>query len=200
MTTATAPPPKTRMGADEFFDFVNRPEHDNRWFELVRGEVIEVPPPTLHHGVVATNVSYELTGYARRVRRGFVASNDSGVILERDPDTVRGPDVAYYDNASKFEDINPKWSDTPPVLAVEVRSPGDRPGRLDRKVQDYIRGGVKLVWIVDFEEKTVSVHRPGKSVEVHSAPDVLDGGIELPGLQVSVEGLFTLFGSDTDGV
>ena len=31
------------MTAEEFCDWVQRPENANRWFELVRGEVIELP-------------------------------------------------------------------------------------------------------------------------------------------------------------
>ena len=53
MSTATA---TARMTADEFLEFVNRPENEGRWFELVRGEVIELSPPTKKHGVVSFNV------------------------------------------------------------------------------------------------------------------------------------------------
>jgi Uma2 family endonuclease len=52
MSTATT----TRMTAEEFYDWVHRPENVNKWFELVRGEVIELPPPTRPHGVVCMNI------------------------------------------------------------------------------------------------------------------------------------------------
>src|SRR5947209_20511120 len=96
------------MTADEFFDFVHRPENANRWFELVRGEVIELPPPMKIHGVVTANTAAELRAYARKRRKGYVTCNDSGVILERDPDTVRGPDVALYEDVLKWSDLHPK--------------------------------------------------------------------------------------------
>src|SRR5438876_3189867 len=54
MSSATISKPK-RMTAEEFYDWANRPENDNRWFELVRGEVIELPAPRVPHGVVAGN-------------------------------------------------------------------------------------------------------------------------------------------------
>src|SRR5437899_9213088 len=104
MSSTIATPPKL-MTAEEFYDWANRPENENKWFELVRGEVIELPPPTLPHGVVAGNAVWILNGYVRQRRKGYVASNDSGVILERDPDTVRGPDVALYEGARSFDEL-----------------------------------------------------------------------------------------------
>src|SRR5215212_3436622 len=90
----------TRMTAEEFCDWARRHENDNHWFELVRGEVIELPAPTRTHGVVCMNVGVSLSLFVRQRGFGYVASNDSGVILERDPDTVRGPDVAVYEDAN----------------------------------------------------------------------------------------------------
>src|SRR5262249_1828355 len=114
------------MTADEFCDFVHRPENDHRWFELVRGEVIELPPPTKPHGVVCVNVSMILGNYCQQRGKGYVTGNDSGVILAREPDTVRGPDVGLYEDADTFEELHPKYGEVPPRLAVEVLSPNDQ--------------------------------------------------------------------------
>lgn len=73
MSTAAA---KRLMTADEFYDLANLPENDNRWLELVRGEVIELPPPTRPHGVVCANATYVLNSYVRKRRKGYVTSND----------------------------------------------------------------------------------------------------------------------------
>src|SRR5437867_4383452 len=158
MTTATATSPATRlMSADEFLEFVNRPENDGRWFELVRGEVIELPAPTKIHGVISANVVFALGLYIRQVRKGYVTSNDAGTLLERDPDTVRGPDVAYFTDARRFQDLHPKYGEHPPILAVEVLSPDDRVNRVLQKVDDYINNGVQVVWLVDPDHRTVRI-------------------------------------------
>src|SRR5438067_11276355 len=115
--------PKKLMTVDEFWEFVNLPENENRFFELRRGEVIEVSRPTLPHCRVCFRVGVAVEQYAERVGRGYVVTNDPGVLLEEDPDTVVGPDVAYFTDVTTFEEITPKWAETPPVLAVEVRSP-----------------------------------------------------------------------------
>src|SRR5262245_61654073 len=164
MTTATTTARKAAlMTAGEFFEFVHRPENGRRWFELVRGEVIELPPPNKIHGVVSLIVASYLWNYAREVKRGYITTNDEGTLLERDPDTVRGPDVAYFTDANRYEDLHPKYGEQPPVLAVEVLSPSDRVNRVLQKVDDYINNGVRTVWLIDPEDRTVRVYRPGQS-------------------------------------
>ena len=64
-------------------------------YELVRGEVIEVPPPMPEHGRVCMNISFILESYGRRTVIGYALSNVAGVLTERDPDTVRGPDHLF---------------------------------------------------------------------------------------------------------
>jgi Uma2 family endonuclease len=186
--------PKKLMTADEFWDFVHRPENENRDFELIRGEVVEVSRPTHPHGRVSFRVGMMLELYAERVGRGYVVTNDSGVVLTEDPATVVGPAVAYFTNVNAFDDMNPKWADVPPLLVAEVRSPNDRPNTLIAKIRDYLRNGVKLVWLVDYEERTVAVFRPNMTPDVFTASQVLSGGEELPGFTCLVAEFFRLPG------
>lgn len=65
------------MTVEGFLHFCERPENYDKHFELLRGEVIEVPPPTPQHGVLCNNIATELTLYARARRKGHVATNDS---------------------------------------------------------------------------------------------------------------------------
>src|SRR5262249_49158578 len=129
MTTATT---ARRLTAEEFCDWVHLPENRAKWFELVRGEVIELPPPRKVHGRVCTNVACPPESYVRRRRKGYVTTNDAGVILERDPDTVRGPDVALDEDATRFADLHPKYGEVPPRLAVEVLSPNHKAAQVTR--------------------------------------------------------------------
>jgi Uma2 family endonuclease len=182
------------MTAEEFCDFVHRPENENRWFELVRGDVIELPRPDRRHGVVCCNIGYFLSCYIFRRGRGYVTSGDAGVILERDPDTVRGPDVAVYEDAETFEELHPKYGEVPPLVAVEVLSPDDHADRINRKVTDYLRNGVALVWLVDLEAHTVTVYRPDDGPRVFGEQDELTGNDVLPGLRCRVAEFFLLRG------
>lgn len=184
---------KKLMTADEFWDFVHRPENMDRDFELIRGEVVEVSRPTTPHGRVGFRIGVFLEMYAEKVGVGYVVT-ESGVVLGDDSDSVFGPDAAYFTDVNKFEDLHPKWTDVPPVLVVEVSSPNDRPGRVNAKIQDYLANGVKIVWQVDYEEQNVSVHRPNRSVEVIKKDGELTGGDDLPGLSIKVADIFKLPG------
>jgi Uma2 family endonuclease len=183
------------MTAEEFGEWVQRPENANKWFELVRGEVIELPPPMKLHGVVCNNISFELTAYVRQRRKGYVTGNDSGVILERDPDTVRGPDVAVYEDAQTFEELHPKYGEVPPLLAVEVLSPNDRATRITRKIADYLRTGVAMVWVIDPEARTITVWRSDQGrPDVLTVEQELTGGEVLPDFRCRVSSFFLLPG------
>jgi len=180
------------MTVDEFWDFVNRPENENRNFELIRGEVIEISRPRKPHGAVTVRIGRFLDEYAEKSGKGYVVT-ESGLVLEEDPGTVVGPDVAYYTDVNRFTDMHPKWDDVPPVLVVEVSSPNDRPGKINAKIQEYLTNGVKIVWQVDYEERNVTIHRPNRGMEVVAESGVLLGD-ELPGLSIKVADIFKLPG------
>jgi Uma2 family endonuclease len=191
MSTATMTRPMTAV---EFAEWVNLPENVNKWFELVRGEVIELPPPMKVHGRVCINVAFALETYSRQRRKGYVTGNDSGVILEREPDTVRGPDVAVYEDAEKFDDLHPKYGEVLPVLAVEVLSPNDRWSRLTRKITDYLKNGVGLVWLIDPQNRDVTVYRPGQEPYALERNQEITGEDVLPGFRCLVAEFFRLPG------
>ena len=180
-----------RMTAEQFADWASMPEQANGWYELVRGEVIELPPPTRKHGIVTIRIGSRLETYLERTGLGYAASNDSGVILERDPDTVRGPDVAVYNDANTFDEVHPKYGETVPLLAVEVLSPDDRAMAVARKVGDYLRAGVKVVWVVDYENRTIAAHR-SDGVQRFTSADTLTAEDILPGFAVPLADLFRL--------
>jgi Uma2 family endonuclease len=116
------------------------------------------------------------------------------VILERDPDTVRGPDVAVYEDANTFAELHPKYGEVPPRLAVEVLAPNDRAGKVLRKINDYLRSGVRLVWVIDPEIRTVTVHRPGQPQAEFDENQELTGADVLPGFRCRVADFFLLPG------
>jgi Uma2 family endonuclease len=185
-----------RMNAEEFFDWCNRPENRDRHFELERGEVVEVSRPGERHGCVCLNVGRVLANYTFEKRRGYACSNDTGLILERDPDTVRGPDVFLYDHPKRYDDLNPRYSEQMPTLAVEVLSPNDKWGKVTRRITDLLRRGIAVVWLVDPEDRSVTVYRPGQLPQVVEGNDELHGDPEVPGFRCRVADFFFLPGEE----
>src|SRR5204863_8712573 len=108
------------------------------------------------------------------------------------PDTVRGPDIAVYGDAEHFDDIAPKYAETPPLLIVEILSPHDKASLVTMKITDYLRSGVVLVWLINPEAREVTVYTRDNGPQVFGEKDTLTGGDILPGLKIKVADLFRL--------
>lgn len=187
---AVAATPK-RMTVDEYWDFVNLPENAGKRFELRRGEVVEMSRSRHPHGRAGFRAGVLLERYAEDVGRGYVVT-DSGLVLDQGPGSVVGPDAAYYANADDFGDLDPKWAESPPVVVVEVLSPNDKPTQVNEKIADYLASGVKVVWLIDYEERKVTVYRPPGQVVVLRGDEEIAGGEELPGFACRVSDLFKM--------
>ena len=183
-----------RMTAAEFFDWVHRPENRDRFFELERGEVIEMPPPTKYHGFVCGNVARVLGNFAVQRGKGYPCSNDSGFIVESDPDTVRGPDLAFYEDDQTADTMDRKYTAQVPRLAVEVLSPGANHNKVMKRVLQFLAGGVALVWVLDPELHSVAVYHPSRLPRVLDEQDELDGNDVLPDFHCRVADFFALPG------
>ncbi|MFO0890581.1 MAG: Uma2 family endonuclease [Isosphaeraceae bacterium] len=138
-------------------EFGNRPDPGYPE-ELVRGRVITMPPPKPRHGKICGQAYYLLRLHADQHDLGQLLSNDSGVITERDPDTVRGADVAFYSYKRLPKGpIPPGYLAVAPDLIVEVRSPDDRWQHLLKRVNEYLAVGVTCVIVLDPEPRTAHV-------------------------------------------
>jgi Uma2 family endonuclease len=191
MATVTKP---TLLTAEQFYDWANRPENRDRPCELERGRIVEMSRPGMLHGMVCANVARILGNYAVARQRGYVCSNDTGVIVERGPDTVRGPEVLFFEDADDVEDVDPHYSETPALLAVEVLSPNDTAGKVARRVNEQLRFGTRLIWVLDPDARNVIVHRADAREEVVEETEVLTGNGILADFRCRVAEFFALPG------
>jgi Uma2 family endonuclease len=178
------------MNVDEFWNFCVAEENEDRSFDLIRGKVIEIPRRYFLHGIVCAKIGYALSTWEQNERIGYTVSNNSGVILEYEPATVLGPDIAFYTHATSFEDLPERWGEAAPLLAVEVTCPSDLLGHLDIRVKLYLGSGSKLVRVVDPEKQTVTVHRSKGKPEIIPVTGELNGGEDLPGFRSPVSAFF----------
>jgi Uma2 family endonuclease len=180
----------TLMTAEEFYDWCHRPENRDRSFELERGKVVEMSRPGERHGVVCVNVSYLFGAYLRQRKKGRACANDTGLVLDRDPDTVRGPDVFLYDKGRPYDELEVKYSEDVPQLVAEVLSPTDRWSKVQRRISEFLRRGVAVVWLIDPEDRTVTIHLPSQLPQVLEENDELTGAPAFPDLRCRVADLF----------
>src|ERR1041384_6575188 len=114
--------------------------------ELVRGRLIISEPPGLPHSRLGASMTYLLSDYVRRNRLGTVYAGDPGFHLASDPDTVRGPDIAFVTAARVHRQPTNGFGKFAPDLIVQVWSPSNRRGEMLGRIADFLDAGTRLVW------------------------------------------------------
>ena len=106
------------------------------------------------------------------------------------PEQVRKPDASFIRVGRLPGGIIPKTAcPVAPDLVVEVVSPNEKVVELNGKVEDFIRAGVPLIWVVNPDSRTVTVHT-GRQSNTLTEADELTGDPVLPGFRVKVADLF----------
>ncbi|QEL20281.1 Uma2 family endonuclease [Limnoglobus roseus] len=147
--------------------------------ELIRGVPVAMNMPYPRHGELCFRVGYLLQRFLDDHRIGRVITNDSGVITERDPDTVRGPDVAFYsfDRVPRGPLPRRGYLSVVPEVVFEVRSPTDRWPDILVKIGEYLQAGVTAVVVLDSQTEELHAYFTGEE-----APQILRGdqALQLP--------------------
>jgi Uma2 family endonuclease len=164
-----------------------------RW--LIRGELREKPMTVRNrdHSEIMALVTMFL-GIWRSDQpepRGAVVCGEAGARLRRTPESTVGVDVAYIDAtvaARRSDDTS--LIDGPPILAVEILSPNEVMEDINEKIDEYLDAGVKVVWLIDPHDRTVTIYRKDNEPELVNAKQELSGEPELPGFRVAVVKLF----------
>lgn len=176
---------KTPVTVAEFEAFIQLPEHWEQRFELLDGEIVEVPSNPFV-SMIAIRITLLIGMYLlQNELQGYITGEGGSFIIDGQ---IMTPDAAY------LRDLPAKkgFGVTPPVLAVEVVSdPHSNTEQTDlrRKLGHYMRGGV-VVWIVDYVTRQVEIHVPGQGMQVMKADDVINGGEVLPGFTLPVRAIF----------
>ncbi len=171
-------------------EFARMPEpFDGALLELVRGEVVEVSRPKPRHGHICSKIDRRLGTFVEANKLGWVLSNDTGVIVERDPDTVRGPDLCFY-SLERMPFLPETYSEFAPELAVEVLCPDDRRSDVLEKIREFLAAGVNVSWVVNPDDRTVTVYTGNMRGVEYGPADTIDGGEVIPGFSVRVSEFF----------
>ena len=170
-------------------EFANFPEPaDGSSEELLRGEVIRSPIPSWLHGGAKVAVGALLFGFVRQRKLGWVTMS-AGVVIERNPDSVFGPDVWFY--SRDRSPVPPDgWLEGPPDLVVEVLSPEDQRPQMQEKFMTYVKNGVRLLWLVDPEVRTATVYTGSMHGIVLDESETITGGDVLPEFSCKVAEFF----------
>lgn len=158
--------------------------------ELVRGELVFMSPTNYVHGILESRFDNILGNFVRQYKLGEVMVGEVGIYTQRNPDTVRGADVAFisYERLSKVK--SPNYLDIAPELVVEILSPANRWGEISEKTDEYFAIGVQTVWIADPKRRQIFAYISPTTVERFKIEDRIVCENILPGFSVSVAELF----------
>jgi len=171
-------------------DLLRKP-HDGYRYELVKGELIQMPPAGNIHGKRTMRLGWRLARHVEANDLGVVFAAETGFMLATDPDTVRAPDVAFV-TKTRIEEVGEFEGFWPgaPDLAVEVISPGDSYTEVEEKVEEYLNAGVRAVWVVNPRRRTITIYRSLTDITILTENDTLDGGDIIPGFSCRVAEVF----------
>jgi len=164
-----------------------------RW--LIRGQLREKPMTVRNRwhsrvlGRIAQLLGVWLDG--QPLPRGEILVGEAGVRLRGTPDSTVGVDLIYISaDLAAEEPEETTLINGVPILAVEILSPSDSEEDVNEKVDEYLRAGVALVWLVDPHYRTVQVHRPNAEPELYNVTQELSAEPHLPGFRVPVAQIF----------
>jgi Uma2 family endonuclease len=148
-------------------------------YELDDGRLVLImAPPGDAHGAAQLNIGAYLKFWGEFKGHGQ-ARTETGLILWRGPDRVVTPDVMFAATKSLPLRTSPEgYWETIPELVVEVRSKNDSSNFLRRKVEHYLKAGVAVVWIVEPELESITIHRQSGAAATLS----MDGVLTLEGI------------------
>ena len=171
------------MTAEELMNL----DDDSHRHELIKGELLTMPPPGFPHGTVTMNLSTLLNNHVRANNLGMLSA-EMGFKLESDPDTVLAPDISFIAR-HRVGICSEGYPHGAPDLAIEVRSPSDRKAEVERKTALWLDLGAKSVWNVNPRKRTVEVVRvDGERKLFHETDELVDDTV--PGFRVAVSEIF----------
>lgn len=176
---------------DEQFESLCRNHPDLNLELSAEGEPVVVEPTTPYYGAKSAQISFEIGSWARKNGTGICFG---ALTLFTFPNGAkRSPDAAWvrrekWDALSEKE--KKKFSSLVPDFVVELRSASDSLNTLQAKMSEYISNGVWLGWLIDPENKQVTIYRENGDVEVLGDPETVSGEDVLPGFELNVHELW----------
>lgn len=165
-------------------------------YELVGGKLVERPMGN-KSSYVSFRLAVLLDRFVSQHRLGWVFHGDAGYRLDpARPNHVRKPDVSFI-RIGRLPNEKPAdtYDQLAPDLAVESVSPTDTVLELDEKIEEYLKAGVRLVWIINPDLRSVKIFRPGRPILEIRNGDELSGEDVVPGFSCKVSELFAALNS-----
>ncbi len=179
---------KKLVTVDEFEAFIALPQHRERVFEHVDGEIVE-KVPTERHSLIAGNLYTATREFVKPRRLGRVTF-EVRYRVPGDQHNARIPDVAFTRSDRLLPVVDESAVPLIPDLCVEVQSPGDSPKQMRDKAAYYLATGAQLVWLVYPTKRMIEAQYPDGEFDIYVEGDTLSGRDVLPGFSLPLTDVF----------
>ena len=165
-------------------------EPDEWISEVSKGWLVREPRPNAYHGLVVSNIHWQLKNFLQYQNLGRVIL-EAGYRLSDVPLIIRGPDLSFIRHDRMPTPMQQKglWP-MAPDLAIEVLSPSNTALDMQLKVLEYFDTGVGQVWIIDPFNRLATVYRSLTEIEIIRSPNSVIAGPLLPGFELQLGPLF----------
>lgn len=181
------PPPMTD---DEFYNFCQR--YDGFRIERMADGSVKIMAPTgFESGFRNSDLTAQLQVWAKRDGRGAAFDSNTEFLL---PDgSALSPDASWV-RWERIQQLSPqqkrKFPRLCPDFVIELMSPSDRLSETKAKMQQWLRNGVELGWLIDPDRRTVTIFRPGAEPRVEVAADRVIGEHPVTGFVLDLKDIW----------
>jgi Uma2 family endonuclease len=175
-------------------DLLRMPRGDGRRYELIEGELRELPANGFDHGRFTSNLHGLLFSHNLEHKLGYLLAAETGFVIARTPDgraTVRAPDVAFVAAGRVPSDADTaRFLELAPDFVAETLSPSDTAVEVEAKIAAWLRAGVRAALVINPAARTLTLHRPPAEITRLSGDAELDLSDAVPGFRCRVSDIF----------
>ncbi len=170
---------------EQFYEFIMRPENQDRNFEYIAGEIVEVVSNGKSSRKGLALVA-EVQVYVKHNKLGRCTGADGGYVISGENYI---PDGAFMSFARQPEANDEAYNPLAPNLAIEMLSPGNTKEEISHKVGNYMAAKT-ILWLGNPETKIIDIYIPDQPVKRLRLGDILEGGDVLPGFRLAIADIF----------
>jgi Uma2 family endonuclease len=166
--------------------------------EVVDGVLVMPPTPLWEHQWLSMEIAVRLRNFVNERGMGLAITAPYDILIQREPLRTRQPDILVVNAAltgvtSPADLVGQPFLELPPLLVVEVVSPGNTRREIDERLADYRSIGVPECWLVNFPAKSVEVLRltaeAATTTAIFGMGDTLSCEV-LPGFTLPIADIF----------
>ena len=169
-------------------------EHPDLNFEMTAdGELIVMAPTYSDTSAGNFDIAVQLGSWARKDCRGTCCDSSGGFVLPNG--ARRSPDASWI-LETRIQQLGTKrrkafWHLCPDFV-IEIKSESDRLKTLQKKMLEYVEQGAQLGWLINPQNKTVEIYRPGGEIEKRADIVKLEGEGPVAGFTLDLTYIWCL--------